>query len=190
MRSAKKAEHKDSTLVVFFHFIYPQIHHSFISPTLFIFKNYLLKTPPKRKKKKSPLCPHYFFSIILGSSWLIVSIHVRFWWWIVHGKLGCWWNGKRVFLCYWSFWIIEEKKGTVFVVFKLLCGSGYMGSSQQPTSFGDPQEISSDNVKGLCLAISSSLFIGSSFIIKKKGLQKAGASGVRAGIFYFSSPSV
>ncbi|XP_009768546.1 probable magnesium transporter NIPA3 isoform X2 [Nicotiana sylvestris] len=56
-----------------------------------------------------------------------------------------------------------------------------MGSSQQPTSFGDPQEISSDNVKGLCLAISSSLFIGSSFIIKKKGLQKAGASGVRAG---------
>lgn len=61
-----------------------------------------------------------------------------------------------------------------------------MGSSQQPTSFGDPQEISSDNVKGLCLAISSSLFIGSSFIIKKKGLQKAGASGVRAGIFFSS----
>ncbi|CAN4119546.1 unnamed protein product [Withania somnifera] len=56
-----------------------------------------------------------------------------------------------------------------------------MGSSQQPTSFGDPQGISSDNVKGLCLAISSSLFIGSSFIIKKKGLQKAGASGLRAG---------
>ncbi|WMV53979.1 hypothetical protein MTR67_047364 [Solanum verrucosum] len=57
-----------------------------------------------------------------------------------------------------------------------------MGSSQQPGSFGDPQQISSDNVNGLCLAISSSLFIGSSFIIKKKGLQKAAASGLRAGI--------
>lgn len=38
-----------------------------------------------------------------------------------------------------------------------------------------------DNVIGLILAISSSAFIGSSFIIKKKGLMKAGASGVRAG---------
>ncbi|KAG5531378.1 hypothetical protein RHGRI_026110 [Rhododendron griersonianum] len=35
--------------------------------------------------------------------------------------------------------------------------------------------ISSDNVHGLVLAISSSVFIGSSFIIKKKGLKKAGA---------------
>jgi len=38
----------------------------------------------------------------------------------------------------------------------------------------------SDNVRGLALAISSSVFIGSSFIIKKKGLQKAGANGSRA----------
>ncbi|XP_055833917.1 probable magnesium transporter NIPA3 isoform X2 [Solanum dulcamara] len=56
-----------------------------------------------------------------------------------------------------------------------------MGSSQQAASFGDSQQISSDNVNGLCLALSSSLFIGSSFIIKKKGLQKAAASGLRAG---------
>lgn len=56
-----------------------------------------------------------------------------------------------------------------------------MGSSQQAGNFGDPQQISSDNVNGLCLALSSSLFIGSSFIIKKKGLQKAAASGLRAG---------
>ncbi|KMZ60447.1 putative Non-imprinted in Prader-Willi/Angelman syndrome region protein,putative [Zostera marina] len=41
--------------------------------------------------------------------------------------------------------------------------------------------MTSDNVKGLILAISSSVFIGSSFIIKKKGLQKAGSNGVRAG---------
>jgi hypothetical protein len=41
--------------------------------------------------------------------------------------------------------------------------------------------ISSDNVKGLILAISSSLFIGASFIVKKKGLKKAGASNLRAG---------
>ncbi|KAF7131962.1 hypothetical protein RHSIM_Rhsim09G0059000 [Rhododendron simsii] len=42
--------------------------------------------------------------------------------------------------------------------------------------------ISSDNVHGLVLAISSSVFIGSSFIIKKKGLKKAGVSGIRAGM--------
>lgn len=42
--------------------------------------------------------------------------------------------------------------------------------------------MSSDNIKGLILALSSSIFIGSSFIVKKKGLKKAGASGVRAGI--------
>ncbi|XP_028759699.1 probable magnesium transporter NIPA2 [Neltuma alba] len=40
--------------------------------------------------------------------------------------------------------------------------------------------ISSDNVKGLVLAVSSSVFIGSSFIIKKKGLQRAGNTGNRA----------
>ncbi|KAJ6829743.1 putative magnesium transporter NIPA1 isoform X1 [Iris pallida] len=38
-----------------------------------------------------------------------------------------------------------------------------------------------DNVRGLALALSSSVFIGASFIIKKKGLKKAGSSGVRAG---------
>lgn len=42
--------------------------------------------------------------------------------------------------------------------------------------------MSSDNIHGLVLAISSSLFIGSSFIIKKKGLMKAGATGIRAGL--------
>lgn len=41
--------------------------------------------------------------------------------------------------------------------------------------------MSSDNVKGLVLALSSSVFIGASFIVKKKGLKKAGASGIRAG---------
>lgn len=41
--------------------------------------------------------------------------------------------------------------------------------------------MSSDNIKGLVLGLSSSFFIGTSFIVKKKGLKKAGASGVRAG---------
>ncbi|XP_048130490.1 probable magnesium transporter NIPA2 [Rhodamnia argentea] len=41
--------------------------------------------------------------------------------------------------------------------------------------------MSSDNVHGLVLALSSSVFIGSSFIVKKKGLKKAGITGVRAG---------
>lgn len=46
--------------------------------------------------------------------------------------------------------------------------------------------MSSDNIKGLVLALSSSIFIGSSFIVKKKGLKKAGASGVRAGFGGYS----
>ncbi|XP_047317319.1 probable magnesium transporter NIPA2 [Impatiens glandulifera] len=41
--------------------------------------------------------------------------------------------------------------------------------------------MSADNVHGLILALSSSVFIGSSFIIKKKGLKKAGLTGTRAG---------
>lgn len=41
--------------------------------------------------------------------------------------------------------------------------------------------MSSDNIKGLVLALSSSLFIGASFIVKKKGLKRAAASGIRAG---------
>ncbi|KAJ9552237.1 hypothetical protein OSB04_016282 [Centaurea solstitialis] len=41
--------------------------------------------------------------------------------------------------------------------------------------------MSTDNIKGLILALSSSLFIGASFIVKKKGLIKAGATGTRAG---------
>ncbi|CAM8921630.1 unnamed protein product [Rhodiola kirilowii] len=39
----------------------------------------------------------------------------------------------------------------------------------------------SDNLLGFILAVASSAFIGSSFIIKKKGLKRAGASGSRAG---------
>lgn len=41
--------------------------------------------------------------------------------------------------------------------------------------------LSSDQSKGVALAISSSIFIGSSFIVKKKGLRVAGTSGLRAG---------
>ncbi|XP_042374379.1 probable magnesium transporter NIPA6 [Zingiber officinale] len=40
----------------------------------------------------------------------------------------------------------------------------------------------SDNTKGFILALVSSAFIGSSFILKKKGLKRAGKSGVRAGV--------
>ncbi|WRX09188.1 Magnesium transporter NIPA - like 1 [Theobroma cacao] len=39
----------------------------------------------------------------------------------------------------------------------------------------------SSNLKGFILAVVSSAFIGSSFIIKKKGLRKAGVNGPRAG---------
>ncbi|MEW5307685.1 MAG: hypothetical protein WDW36_010063 [Sanguina aurantia] len=43
-----------------------------------------------------------------------------------------------------------------------------------------------DQTIGLLLAISSSIFIGSSFIIKKRGLRLAGSSGLRAGAGGFS----
>ncbi|CAA2993682.1 probable magnesium transporter NIPA4 [Olea europaea subsp. europaea] len=46
--------------------------------------------------------------------------------------------------------------------------------------------MSSDNIKGLVMALSSSAFIGASFIVKKKGLKKAGASGIRAGVGGYS----
>lgn len=39
----------------------------------------------------------------------------------------------------------------------------------------------SDQMIGLLLALSSSIFIGSSFVIKKRGLRRAGSTGVRAG---------
>lgn len=44
----------------------------------------------------------------------------------------------------------------------------------------------SDQTKGVLLAVSSSIFIGSSFIVKKKGLKRAGASGIRAGVGGYS----
>ena len=57
-----------------------------------------------------------------------------------------------------------------------------MGSPEQAIRIWTDtyKETSSDNVKGLILAMSSSVFIGVSFIIKKKGLKKAGASGLKA----------
>ncbi|KAJ0260553.1 magnesium transporter NIPA6 [Hirschfeldia incana] len=41
--------------------------------------------------------------------------------------------------------------------------------------------MESDNGKGLILAVASSAFIGSSFILKKKGLKRSAANGTRAG---------
>lgn len=40
----------------------------------------------------------------------------------------------------------------------------------------------SDNTRGLILAMLSSLFIGTSFILKKKGLRRAAEAGLRAGM--------
>lgn len=45
--------------------------------------------------------------------------------------------------------------------------------------------LSKENVTGLILALASSVFIGSSFIIKKQGLRRAASAfGVRAGWFF------
>ncbi|KAK9125097.1 hypothetical protein Scep_013943 [Stephania cephalantha] len=46
--------------------------------------------------------------------------------------------------------------------------------------------FSADNLKGFILALLSSGFIGASFIIKKKGLRRAAASGTRAGVGGYS----
>ena len=40
----------------------------------------------------------------------------------------------------------------------------------------------SENNRGLVLAMVSSLFIGTSYILKKKGLRRAAAAGTRAGV--------
>ncbi|CAL9209201.1 unnamed protein product, partial [Musa hybrid cultivar] len=53
-------------------------------------------------------------------------------------------------------------------------------------SEGSGMGVSVDNIRGLVLAMSSSIFIGSSFIVKKKGLKRAGAYGVSAGSGGFS----
>lgn len=45
---------------------------------------------------------------------------------------------------------------------------------------------SQENLIGLVLALLSSVFIGSSFILKKKGLKRAAASGMRAGVGGYS----
>ncbi|CAM0874732.1 unnamed protein product [Alopecurus aequalis] len=50
-----------------------------------------------------------------------------------------------------------------------------------PTSAYGFGGMSKDNAKGLALAVSSSAFIGASFIVKKMGLRRAADSGVRAG---------
>lgn len=50
--------------------------------------------------------------------------------------------------------------------------------------------MSADNIKGLILALSSSFFIEASFIVKKKGLNKAGVSSVRAGELLCLAPSI
>ena len=44
----------------------------------------------------------------------------------------------------------------------------------------DDLRASIEYTKGVTLAVSSGLFIGASFIIKKKGLLAAGESGLRA----------
>lgn len=47
--------------------------------------------------------------------------------------------------------------------------------------------FSKDNMTGIILALLASVFIGSSFIIKKKGLRRAAVvSGVRAGVGGYS----
>lgn len=54
----------------------------------------------------------------------------------------------------------------------------------------DGGDLFAANLKGALLAVASSAFIGVSFIVKKKGLRRAGAAGTRAGScrFFLSFP--
>ena len=54
-------------------------------------------------------------------------------------------------------------------------------SSASSSSSGGGEGGRHDDVVGLILALSSSIFIGSSFVVKKKGLKLSAASGIRAG---------
>ncbi|WOL15641.1 putative magnesium transporter NIPA6 [Canna indica] len=54
-------------------------------------------------------------------------------------------------------------------------------SGRQPFLVGSGH-LFADNLKGFILAVASSAFIGASFIVKKQGLKRAGASGSRAGV--------
>lgn len=52
-----------------------------------------------------------------------------------------------------------------------------------PTTGGSPESaLFAANLKGVVLAVTSSAFIGASFILKKKGLKRSGTSGARAGV--------
>eukprot|EP00887_Chlorella_sp_A99_P001446 scaffold8.g1446.t1 len=63
-----------------------------------------------------------------------------------------------------------------------MAAEGAIGVAAAVTAVGGaPASHLSDQTIGLVLATSSGLFIGSSFIIKKKGLRRAGTSGIRAG---------
>ncbi|XP_038973185.1 probable magnesium transporter NIPA2 isoform X2 [Phoenix dactylifera] len=68
-----------------------------------------------------------------------------------------------------------------FVVLVFFLGFGVLGLGFGYLAWISTMVMSSDNIRGLVLALSSSVFIGSSFIFKKQGLKKAGVTGVRAG---------
>ena len=66
-----------------------------------------------------------------------------------------------------------------------MASSTYFGDEQSDIlspEYPIPTGIS-DVSKGVILAVSSSIFIGASFIIKKKGLRLSGLGGLRAGGF-------
>ncbi|KAG6486710.1 probable magnesium transporter NIPA6 [Zingiber officinale] len=52
---------------------------------------------------------------------------------------------------------------------------------RQPPALGS-SHLFADNLKGFLLAVASSAFIGTSFIVKKQGLKRAGATGSRAAV--------
>lgn len=55
-----------------------------------------------------------------------------------------------------------------------------VGSMALPASLSSV--LFTDNLKGFILAVASGVFIGASFIVKKKGLKRAGKSGARASV--------
>ena len=75
----------------------------------------------------------------------------------------------------------DTQLGTARVLDPRSLLSAFINGTDDDMTFAEFSQVDSENAKGVVLALMSSLFIGASFIIKKKGLLAAGQTGLRAG---------
>lgn len=95
-------------------------------------------------------------------------------------------NSKQLPFCLTiihSYAIVLHRTSTAVINVHLLLASSHHDLGARPVNDYGVRALTmwSEQTIGLALALSSSIFIGSSFIIKKRGLRVAGSSGLRAG---------